>query len=38
MIKRIFKLFQIARKLALSGAVDTINEIHKLPIVLNLIF
>ena len=38
MIKRIFKLFQIARKLALSGAVDTINEFHKLPIVLNLFF
>ena len=38
MIKRIFKLFQIARKLALSGAVETINEFHKLPIVLNLFF
>ena len=38
MFKRVFKLFQIARKLALSGAVDTINEFHKLPIVLNLFF
>ena len=27
-IKRIVKLFQIARKLSTSGAVNTINEIH----------
>ena len=31
MLKRVFKLFQIARKLSKSGAVETINEIHKLP-------
>ncbi len=38
MIKRVFKLFQIARKLSTSGAVQTINEIHKLPTILNLFF
>ena len=38
MLKRIFKLFQIARKFSTSGAVGTINEIHKLPTSLNLFF
>ena len=38
MIKRIFKLFQIARKLSTSGAVGIINEIHVLPTSLNLFF
>ena len=38
MIKRIIKLFQIARKLSTSGAVDIINEIHVLPTSLNLFF
>ena len=38
MIKRIFKLFQIARKLSTSGAVGVINEIHALPAFLNLFF
>ena len=38
MLKRIFKLFQIARKLSTSGAIDTINEIHSLPTSLNLFF
>ena len=38
MLKRVFKLFQIARKLSTSGAVDTINEIHSLPTSLNLFF
>ncbi len=38
MIKRFFKLFQIARKLSISGAVDTINEVHTLPTSLNLFF
>ncbi len=38
MFKRILKLFQIARKLSTSGAVDTINEIHPLPLPLNLFF
>ena len=38
MLKRVFKLFQIARKFSTSGAVDTINEIHKLPTTVNLFF
>ena len=38
MIKRVFKLFQIARKLALSGAVENINDFHRLPTTLNLFF
>ena len=38
MFKRVFKLFQIARKLSTSGAVNTINEIHTLPNSLNLFF
>ena len=38
MIKRVFKLFQIARKFSTSGAVATINEIHRLPTIINLFF
>jgi len=38
MIRRVFKLFQIARKLSVSGAVKTINEIHSLPMPVNLFF
>ncbi len=38
MLKRVVKLFQIARKFSTSGAVATINEIHKLPTVLNFFF
>ncbi len=38
MIKRIFKLFAIARKLSTSGAISTINQIHTLPYSLNLFF
>ena len=38
MIKRVFKLFQIARKLSTSGAIETINEIHTLPAALNIFF
>ena len=38
MLKRVFKLFQIARKLSTSGAVETINEIQSLPSSLNLFF
>ncbi len=38
MLKRVFKLFHIARKLSTSGAIDTINEIHKIPTSLNLFF
>ncbi len=38
MFKSIFQLFRIARKLALSGAVDTLNEIYNIPIVIKLFF
>ena len=38
MLKRVFKLFQIARKFSTSGAVSTINEIHQLPAIINLFF
>ena len=38
MFKRIFRLFQIARKLSTSGAVDTINQIYKIPLSVNLFF
>ena len=38
MIKRVLKLFQIARKLSASGAVETIDEIHPLPTSLKLFF
>ena len=38
MLRRVFKLFQIARKLSSSGAVDVINEIHSLPTSLILFF
>ena len=38
MLKRVFKLLQIARKFSTSGAVATINEIHQLPTIINLFF
>ncbi len=38
MIKRIYQLFIISRKLAISGAIDTINEIHRLPFIINTLF
>ena len=38
MFKRVFKLFQIARKFSTSGSVEIINEIHQLPVVINLFF
>ena len=38
MLKRVFKLFQIARRLSSSGAINTINEIHALPTSLNVLF
>jgi len=38
MFKRVFRLFQIARKLSTSGAVNTINQIHEIPLPLNLFF
>ena len=38
MFKSIFQLFRIARKLASSGAVDTVNEIYNIPFVIKLLF
>ncbi len=38
MLKRVFKLFQIARKLSTSGAIDTLNKMHTLPQSLNFFF
>ena len=31
MISRLIQLFKIARKLASSGALDTIDQIYKIP-------
>ena len=38
MIKRVFKLFHIARKLSTSGAIDSINQVYQIPISINLFF
>ena len=38
MFKRIFKLFQIARKLSTSGVIETINQVHEIPLPVNLFF
>ena len=38
MLKRVLKLFQLARKLSNSGAIDTINEMYPLPVTLNFFF
>ena len=38
MIKRLIQLIKIARKLASSGALDTINQLYKLPLVLKIFF
>ena len=38
MLKRVFKLFQIARKLSTSGAIETINQIYQIPVSINLFF
>ena len=38
MIKRVLKLFQIARKLSTSGAIDIINQIYQIPLSINLFF
>ena len=34
MIKRLLQLMKIARKLATSGALETINQLYKLPFLL----
>ena len=38
MFKSIFQLFNMARKLASSGAVETVNEIYNIPFVIKLFF
>ena len=38
MFNRIFLLFKIARKLSTSGAIDTINQIYKIPFIINIFF
>ena len=38
MFRRIFRLFQIARKLSTSGAVENINQVHQIPTLVNLFF
>ena len=38
MFKSIFQLFRIARKLASSGAVETVNEIYTLPFSIKFFF
>ena len=38
MLKRLFQLFKIARKLASSGALDTINQIYSVPLILRIFF
>jgi ubiquinone biosynthesis protein len=38
MFKSIFQLFKIARKLAISGAIETIDEVYKIPFTLKVFF
>ena len=38
MIKRLILLVKIARKFASSGAIDTINQLYKLPLTLKIFF
>ena len=38
MFKSIFQLFRIARKLATSGAVETVNELYNIPFSIKLFF
>ena len=38
MFKRIYQLFKIARKLASSGAIETVNQIYKIPTIINFFF
>ena len=38
MFKRVIKLFQIARKFSTSGAVEIINEMQRLPTIVNFFF
>ena len=36
--ERVFRLFKSARKLSTSGAIDTINQVHQIPLPINLFF
>ena len=38
MLRRVFQLIKIARKLSTSGAVNTINQLYNLPLVVNIFF
>ena len=38
MIKRFIQLIKISRKLASSGALDTINQLYKIPLILRIFF
>ena len=38
MFKSVFQLFKIARKLAVSGAIGTINEVYKIPFAIKIFF
>ncbi len=38
MFYNIFHLFKIARKLGSSGAIETLDQIHKLPSILKVFF
>ncbi len=38
MLSRVFQLVKIARKLSTSGAVNTINQLYNLPLVVNIFF
>ena len=38
MIARVVRLFKIARKLSVSGAVETLNQIYRLPLSVNFFF
>ena len=38
MFKRVFQLIKIARKLSTSGAIDTINQMYNLPLIINIFF
>ncbi len=38
MFSRVFQLFKIARKLSVSGAIDTINQIYRLPVLIKIFF
>jgi ubiquinone biosynthesis protein len=38
MLKRLFQLIKIARKLALSGAIETVSQIYDVPLSIKLLF